>query len=80
MCVLPVRAVVQAVVKGFSEDGVLVVNPPGGLQNRVQQAVPRCAVPQGVQPAVQARAQLQGPVDDRRFLLKLYLYKNKKNT
>ena len=69
--VSPVGAVVQAVMEGLAEDRVLVVDPPGGLQDRVQQTVPGRAVPQGVQPAVQPGGQLQGPVDDGRLLFKL---------
>lgn len=61
-------AVMQTVVEGLPQDRVLVVDAPGGLENRVQQAVSGCAVPQGVQTTVQARAELQGPVDNRRFL------------
>lgn len=68
LCVSPVGAVVQAVVEGFAEDRVLVVDPPGGLQDRVQQAVSSCAVPQGVETAVQACPQLQGPVYNGRLL------------
>lgn len=67
--VSPVGAVVQAVVKGLSEDRVLVVDAPGGLKHRIQQTVSGCAVPQGIEATVQARAQLQGPVDNRRFFL-----------
>lgn len=62
----------QAVVEGLAQNRVLVVDAPGGLQDGVQQAVPGGAVPQGVQAAVQARAQLQRPVDDGRVLLQLY--------
>lgn len=54
----------QAVVQRLAEHRVLVVDPPGGLQHRVQQTVSGRAVPQGVEAAVQAGAQLQGPVDD----------------
>lgn len=61
----------QAVVERLAEDGVLVVDAPGGLQDRVQQTVSGRAVPQGIQATVQARAQLQRPVDDGRFLFQL---------
>lgn len=71
------RAVVQAVMKGLAEDRVLVVDAPRGLQNRVQQTVSGSAVPQGVQTTVQACAQLQRPVDDRRFLFQLYTQTDK---
>lgn len=59
----------QAVVQSLAQHRVFVVDAPGGLQHRVQQAVAGRAVPQGVEPAVQSRAQLQGPVDDGRLLL-----------
>lgn len=68
----PVGAVVQAVVESLAEDRVLVVDAPGGLQNRVQQAVSGSAVPQGVEATVQACPQLQRPVDNRRFLFQFY--------
>lgn len=61
----------QAVVQGLPQHRVLVVDAPGRLQHRVQQAVSRRPVPKGVQPTVQARGQLQGPVDDWRLLLEL---------
>lgn len=70
--VSPVGAVVQAVVESLAEDGVLVVDAPGGLQHRVQQAVSGCAVPQGVEATVQSCPQLQRPVDNRRFLFQFY--------
>lgn len=63
------RAVVQAVVEGLAEHRVFVVDAPRGLQDRVQEAVPRRPVPEGVQSAVQPSPQLQGPVDDGRLLL-----------
>lgn len=65
----PMWAVVQAVVQSLAQHRVLVVDAPGGLQHRVQQAVAGRAVPQGVEPAVQSCAQLQGPVDDGGLLL-----------
>lgn len=61
----------QAVVEGLAQHRVFVVDAPRGLQDRVQQAVARCPVPEGVQAAVQPRPQLQGPVDDGRLLLQL---------
>lgn len=61
----------QAIVQRLAEHRVLVVNPPGSLQHRVQQTVSGRAVPQGVEAAVQAGAQFQGPVDDGGFFLQL---------
>lgn len=69
---LPVGAVVQAVMEGFAEDRVLVIDAPGGLQHRVQQTVSGRAVPQSVETAVQAGPQLQRPVNNRRLLFKFY--------
>lgn len=68
----PVGAVVQAIMEGFTKDRVLVIDPPGSLQNRVQQTVSSCAVPQGVETAVQACPQLQGPVNNWRLFFQLY--------
>lgn len=59
----------QAVVERLAKHRVFVVDAPRGLQDRVQEAVPRRPVPEGVQSAVQPRPQLQGPVDDGRLLL-----------
>lgn len=63
------RAVVQAVVEGLAEHRVFVIDAPCGLQDRVQETVPRRPVPEGVQSTVQPRPQLKGPVDDGRLLL-----------
>lgn len=69
--VSPVRAVMQAIMKCFAEHRVLVIDAPRGLQHGVQQTVSSSTVPQGIKTAVQACAQLQRPVDDRRFLFQL---------
>lgn len=66
------RAVVKAVVEGLPQHRVLVVDAPRGLQHRVEETVAGRPVPQSVEPAVQPRPQLQGPVDDGRLLFKFY--------
>lgn len=66
------RTVVKAVVEALPQHRVLVIDAPRGLQHRVEETVASRPVPQSVEPAVQPRPQLQGPVDDGRLLFKFY--------
>ena len=61
----------QAVCQGSPEGPVAIHHSPGGLQNRVQQAVPGRSVPQGVQVAAHLVHQLAAPVNDRSSLFQL---------
>lgn len=69
LLVSPVRAVVQTVVESLAEHRVLIINTPGGLKHRVEEAVPGCTVPKCIQPTVQSAPELQGPVDNWRLFL-----------
>lgn len=50
----PVRAVVEAVVEGLAEHGVLVVDAPCSLQHGVEETVTGRTVPERVQSTVQS--------------------------
>lgn len=65
--------VVETVAHGLPEDVVAVEDAPGGLEDRVEEAVPGRAVPEGVQPRVEPSADLVGPVDDLALGLEFFL-------